>query len=109
MGQERSEHEAQKRVRVYDDDHARINSRRIGDETQADVVRRLLDDSASPPGRFEAEAEISVSVPDEDLEAIREDVARAVDDATGSDLGPVTLDASERKAIAREVAEVLRE
>ena len=50
-----------------------------------------------------------VSVPDEDLQAIREDIRAAVDDATDADLGPVTLDASERRAIAEEVAEVLRE
>lgn len=56
-----------KRVRCYDDDKARINDRRRGpDDTQADVIRRLLDayESEDYTERVaEVSPEISADIP----------------------------------------------
>jgi len=107
-------------VKVPESDHEQADDYKPDGVTWGDCLvagaERLNDHRDSDtsrfdpgPGPFEAEAEIHVTVSDEDLEAIREDVADAVNDGTDAGLGPVTLDASERSAIAEEVVKVLRE
>ena len=87
------------------------------DETWSDYIRRCADADASVQRLVDADAlvdqlgtELSAAIWEHlDADALAEQTAAYVDADAGSDAGgSVSLDAAERRAIAEEVAEVLR-
>jgi hypothetical protein len=100
------------RVRAFADDRDRINALREGTERQPDVIRRVLDayDEARGEAQFETAQSFSDVLGDDEVAIVGSESA-VVDEIADRLSGEqaVTLEASERKAIAREVAEVLRE
>jgi len=75
------------RVRAYADDKARINDLRQGDDTQADVVARLLDRYADAP-----DTDITATVTPEVDEDALANLTDRVDDAVADAGAGMTYD-----------------
>jgi hypothetical protein len=87
------------RLWVSPETRERVNDRKRGDETQEDVIRRLLDDT-------DADADMTVSVAPEVDEDALADVEDRIDDALADAGAGMTYDdtvAACRKAIREEL------